>query len=489
MTEPSPRFSPIGMKLTTSAAADDEMESESESSGYTDDDGAIYGTVDSVLFSHNTDRAQPRDGDQSFEVDARQLVSTSPILGTALAGDMSRDGIWEEHEGDRSLDAEELTEQAAMRLGEEEYLLDASLPMVGDAKGSRFTSSPSLMLEGKLPSPQHTNAADAGRSSPSKMHLSGNSDTARRMDRSQSAMVFSSSRYPSFHASGITPPKPKPRTQPRPVTSFSVGDIVPRPVHERMLSEHDGYPEGSMVVGGFPFPPVPGPTEEEARWSGVPTTAQITKVSRGFAVMTLLPAPQLSNDGHASSQTQASPARPSSQASIIRPDSYSRSALSSSRTVQGIPELRRSRHKSNLSLSSISTDSSLQTQTSATSSTRGVPTSVKSKIAQLEARNRTLRSFSTVGTPSGDESDLSGVRKSWSTLAMSQQFRHKGSSVTDLRKSAVPEDSASVSSSDSRYSGELMGSRLGRIYHEGFHSPVFKKPSSQGKWVAELKKK
>lgn len=72
---------------------------------------------------------------------------------------------------------------------------------------------------------------------------------------------------------------------------------------------------------------------------------------------------------------------------------------------------------------------------------------------------------------------------------MSQQFQHKGSSVTDLRKSAVPEDSASVSSSDSRYSGELTGSRLGRIDHEAFHSPVFKKPGSQGKWAAELKKK
>lgn len=485
MTEPSPRFSPIGMKLTTSAAADDEMESESESSGYTDDDGAIYGTVDSVLLSHNTDRARPRDGDQSFEVDAGQLISTSPILDTALAGDMSRDGVWEEHEGDRSLDAEELTEQAAMRLGEEEYLLDGSLPVVGDGKGSRFTSSASMMLEGKLPSSQPTKNADAGRSSPSKIHLSGNSETARRMDRSQSAMVFSSSRYPSFHSSGITQPKPKPRTQPRPVTSFSVGEIVPRPVHERMVAGYDGHAEGSMVVGGFPFPPVPEPTKEETRWSGVPRAAQITKVSQDFAVMTSLPVQQRSNDGHASSQTQ----RPSSQASIIRPDSHSRSALPSSTTVQGIPQLRRSRHKSNLSISSISTDSSLQTQTSKTFSTRGVPISVKSKIAQLEARNRTLRSFSTVGTPSGDESDLSGVRKSWSTLAMSQQFQHKGSSVTDLRKSAVPEDSASVSSSDSRYSGELTGSRLGRIDHEAFHSPVFKKPGSQGKWAAELKKK
>ncbi|KAG9041145.1 hypothetical protein FS837_012686 [Tulasnella sp. UAMH 9824] len=489
MTELSPRFSPIGMKLTTSAAADDEMESGSESSGYTDDDGAIYGTVDSVLLSHNTDRAQPRDGDQSFEVDAGQLGSASPILDTALAGDMSRDGVWEEHEGNRSFDAEELTEQAAMRLGEEEYLLDASLPLVGDAKGSRFTSSPSLMLGGKLSSPQHTNTVGAGLSSLSKMHVSGNPDTARRMDRSQSAMVFSSSRYPSFHASGIAQPKPKPRTQPRPVTSFSVGDIVPRPVHERMLSERDGHPEGSMVVGGFPFPPVPGPTEEEARSSGVPTTAQITKVSRGFAVMTSLPVHQRSNDGHTSSQTQASPARPSSQASIIRPDSQSRSAFSSSTTLQGIPELRRSRHKSNLSISSISTDTSLQTQTSATSSTRGVPTFVKTKIAQLETRNRTLRSFSTVGTPSGDESDLAGVRKSWSTLAMSRQFRHKGSSVTDLRKSVVQEDSESVSSSDSRYSGELTGSRLGRIDHEAFHFPVFKKSCSQGNRVAELKKK
>ncbi|KAG8927605.1 hypothetical protein FRC01_007180 [Tulasnella sp. 417] len=137
MTGPSPTFSPIGMKLTASAAADDEMESESESSGYTDDDRATFRTVDSVLLSQTADRTQPGDWDKSFEVDAGQLGSASPIIETALAGDMSCDGIWEEHDGDRSLDAEELTEQAAIRLGKEEYLLDTSLPMVGDAHSIR----------------------------------------------------------------------------------------------------------------------------------------------------------------------------------------------------------------------------------------------------------------------------------------------------------------------------------------------------------------
>ncbi|KAG8921447.1 hypothetical protein FRC01_000251 [Tulasnella sp. 417] len=181
MTGPSPTFSPIGMKLTASAAADDEMESESESSGYTDDDGAIFRTVGSVLLSQAADRTQPRDGDQSFEVDARQLRSASPITETALAGDMSRDGVWEERDGDRSLDAGELTEQAAIRLGKEEYLLDTSLPMVRDAHGSRFTSSLGLMLEAKLPSPQHTNVSDAERSFPNKLSFDGNSDTLRRI--------------------------------------------------------------------------------------------------------------------------------------------------------------------------------------------------------------------------------------------------------------------------------------------------------------------
>ncbi|KAG8911890.1 hypothetical protein FRC01_005425, partial [Tulasnella sp. 417] len=468
MTGPSPTFSPIGMKLTASAAADDEMESESESSGYTDDEGAIFRTVDSVLLSQAADRTQPRDGDQSFEVDARQLGSASPIIETALAGDMSRDGVWEKHDGDRSLDAEELTEQAAIRLGKEEYLLDTSLPMVGDAHGSRFTSSPGLMFEGKLSSPQHTNATDAGRSSPSKMRADRTSDTARRIDRSQSALVFSSSRYPSLHASTII--QPKPRTQPRPVTSFSVGDVIPRPVRDQVFAERGGHPEDSMVA----FPPVPEPIEEEARWSGMPTPAQITKASRSFAVINSLPAQRSSNDGHATSQTQGYPSQPSSQASMMRPDAYSRSTLTSSTTVQGIPELRRSRHKSNLSTTSISTASSLRTQTSATSSTRSVPTSVKSKIAQLEARNRPLRSLSTVSTPSGDESDASGVKKSWSTLTMSRQFQYKGSSVKGPRKSIVLEDSVSVSSSNSRYSGELTASRLGRIDREAYHSPVFK---------------
>ncbi|KAG8917300.1 hypothetical protein FRC01_002554 [Tulasnella sp. 417] len=91
MTGPSPTFPPIGMKLTASAAADDEMESESESSGYTDDDGAIFRTVGSVLLPQTAERTQPRGGDQSFEVDAGQLGSASPIIETALAGDMNRD--------------------------------------------------------------------------------------------------------------------------------------------------------------------------------------------------------------------------------------------------------------------------------------------------------------------------------------------------------------------------------------------------------------
>ncbi|KAG8947872.1 hypothetical protein FRC04_010230 [Tulasnella sp. 424] len=481
MAEPSPTFSPIGMKLTASAAADDEMDSDSESSGYTDDDRGIYGAVDSALLSRTPTQTRLGDGDQSFEVDHDRVGSASPILGTALAGDMSRDGMWEEHEGDRSLDAEELTEQAAIRLGKEEYLLETSLPMIGGANGSQFTSSPSPI--------RPTDVTDVGQSSPSKMRVPGDSSTARSMGRSQSAMVFSSSRYPSFHASAIVQPKPQTRIQPRPVTSFSVGDVIPRPGRERIPANRNGHPDGSMIIDGFPFPPVPAPTEEEARWSGVPTTAQITKVSRGVAVMTSLPVQQRSSDRQATSEVQPSPARPPSQASVTRPEGHSRSTLSSSTTARGIPEFRRSGHKSNLSMSSISTDSSLHTQTSTTSSSRGVPSSVKTKIAQLEARNRALRSFSTVGPPSGDESDASSVRKSWSTLNMSRHYQYKGSSVEDLRRSVVPEDSVSVSSADSRYSGDLTVSRLGRIEPEAFRPPAVKKSGSQGKWVAELKKK
>ncbi|KAG9016344.1 hypothetical protein FRB90_003218 [Tulasnella sp. 427] len=487
LAEPSPTFSPVGMKLTASAAADDEMDTGSESSGYTDDDDAIYGTVGSALVSHRTPaRTSTRAADQSFEVKVDQLVSASPIIETGLAGDMSRDGIWEEQdEEDRSLDAEELTEKAAIRLGKEEYLLETSLPMIGDPTGSQVTASPSPTLESNPPLWERV---DGGRSSPRKTQSQEKTNTPRGMGRSQSALLFSASRYPSFHASAIVQPRPQVRTQPRPVTSFSVGDVVPRPARGRTHANSGPHSAGSMVVDGFPFPPVPPPTEEEARWSGVPTTAQITKVSRGIAVMTSLPTPTRPRDRLSSSQTQASPTRPHSQASTTGSERHHRSVLSLSTPTEGIPELRRSRHKSNLSISSNSTDSSLLTQTSTTSSSRDVPLSVKTKIAQLEARNKALRAFSTVTTPSGDESDGSGIKKSWSTLVMPKQSHYRTASSIDLRSSAAPEDSASVSSCDSRYSGDMRASRIGRIEHEAFNSPVFKKSSSQGKWVAELKK-
>ncbi|KAG8901856.1 hypothetical protein FRB99_005033 [Tulasnella sp. 403] len=150
---------------------------------------------------------------------------------------------------------------------------------------------------------------------------------------------------------------------------------------------------------------------------------------------------------------------------------------------------KRANHRSNHSLSSISTETSDQTRTSGTSSSRDVPCSVRSKIAQLEARNRALKAISSYsGSPGSDNPVLATLmRQSTSTYGHPSPV----SPSKAARGETLADDAASMGSTDSRCS-EIRRNHddiQREAVSDGFYSPIFRKSHTPGKWVAELKGK
>lgn len=529
---------PPAMKLTASAAADDEL---SDSfSGCSDDEDALYGKGEELVSGHrgwrtertrwNTDEG-PDEG-HSLEIRETVVVAPdeSPILKTGQVADMSMDADWEDDDGggkdggdaDRSLDARDMARKAMVRLEKEEYLLDAELPpdnIQSPTPSPTRSPHPKRLLSGmeeregwagrpEMIRPRTTSAVPSALSpslNPRVSHSRVRSaspvkSSPSMMGRLQSAMSFGS------------PPSSRPRTKPSILSreghiptsqSLSSSSLPSSPaslLQERHQIRHktaqsvvvQPTTSRSTSVMGFPFPRLPTPTEEELRWSGVLTAAKVTTMSRAAAVMTHIPSNGSSSGSGrrfgGPSDRGLEATTPSSECLPSRTSSFSGSSTGAAGAKAGLrpttTEHDRPRHKSNLSTSSISTESSLMTQSS-TASSKGMPLSVKSKIAQLEARNRALRSFSTV-SPLSIEEEGEGqiIRKSQSAFAMTGHAggRSKGPAV--LCGGLEIDNRSSVSSVYSTVFEESLPPAPA-----GFNSPMFRQTSAQGKWVAELKRK
>ncbi|KAG8881138.1 hypothetical protein FRB97_009834 [Tulasnella sp. 331] len=514
---------PPVMKLTASVAADDEMSD--SSSGGSDPDEAIYwkGEESISAVAHDQRGKVRQRMDHSVEErdtsDIEERVVVAPmasmdslLTSTAEDGDMSRDAGWDDPAGvqlpaDQSLDARDLARAVAGRLGEDENLMLAELP-IGEVR----SRSPSP-LRSPLPSirrPQEQERVPGSqRASPSRtmvqqVHalplavpsdlqvrtrsLSPVKSSASYMGRLQSAMVFNGP-----ISSHSTTPLTSPHTNLQPSSYAAMGLPSCSSPHAGINSQRtttDFFsrttsqttalrPNASRTAStptGFPFPHIGPSAEEDPRWSGVPTTAKITTMSHAAAVMTNIPSSG-SSTGSTSRSAHMHSDRESAVTTHLENDHSQTSSQSESSTRP--MKISRPGHKSNLSASSVSTESSLVTQSSTTSSSRGMPSSVKSKIAQLEARNRALRAFSTVGGMVIDE-EVAGeppMQNNHSTFTMMAE--READVVGGKHDDLVIDNRTSVTSSvGSAYSDIFQGSRPASM-KGGFNSPMFRQMPGQ----------
>ncbi|KAG9011312.1 hypothetical protein FRB93_003114 [Tulasnella sp. JGI-2019a] len=506
---PMAEQTPPAMKLTASTAADDEMSEPGSDSGE-----AIYGRDEPLISAANRQHFR-RKMDQVVEqrgssnIDGTVMIAplNPPFLGTLQEGDVNTDSDWGESQGDmhlpedRSLDARDMAKAVIRKLGEDENLLLAELPIVENPTSqapSSARSPPPMQWPQATERLSRSQRAIPAKSMTQKTHASPTAAALKQQSRARSVSPVKSSAsytgrlqsaFDGWTASRLSTPLALPHIVPS--SSHSIlglpSSSPPQSIHSMQwrttysdsnwTPAHVSAPQSSVSraasTPGFPFPRVMTPAGEEAGWSGAPITSKVATVSRAAVVMTNIPS-NTSGAGSGFRSTHAQSER-GMVATAALEHAPSRMLNQSKESATIFPtKISRPGHKGSFSTSSVSTESSLVTQSSTTSSSRGMPSSVKSKIAQLEARNRALKAVRGIPTD-GEESDGLPIRKSHSAFTM---FRGAQSELVTREHNDLDDQTLISNSVSSAYSDVFHG-EMPTSMDRGFNSPMFRQMARQ----------
>jgi len=438
-TAPNVALSTSLMKqASTSGGADDEFTSES---GYSDnrDDERIYGEDERV----DIGRAMMKQGSLiSSSTSTSEEVTTpfdrtpdvgeveefgSPILRSEKEGDMSRDGNWEidgnervdGHTpisgksrscgvvGDGIVTAPDRSFSAAEMMGnglkEHEHLLDTTLPQLREEDESFFVTSTRRQTDSNMTRSQPFRVVNPDDKLPARLEQAQEWRDSSRDSRPtpilRTRSAFAASTPSVTHHKSSASMRESVGFVNKPSSTQGVRFAPPR-----FNSAPKTNLRKSRSSIGFSFPHEESPLvgqEDPTRWSGVVASAQVVTMSRAPAVTksSTMPAFTAQSSSRGNARTvplninNSPPLSPIPRPTIPLPTDS---------------RLLRPHHRSTLSSSSASTDSSLRTRSSETTSSsyssahgRVALPSVQNKIAQLEARSRALRAFSTPPTRSG----------------------------------------------------------------------------------------